>query len=570
MDYLTLKKHCSELEQELKDKPLITRAFAVPGHGFCLKLKRKGLAEYFIFQLEQAIQGCRLSTEAQEKESSPVFVRQLNRLLADGRIVSVSLYADEGNLKFDRVVKIQIAVVDRYFGSRTDYFLICEFTGRIANIFLTDSSLVIIDRFTQTANNETNQPYKLPDSDYQINPFSADVEDLSGIFNTDPSGWIDKIGGFSPIVAKELAFRTSKHKSVSALAKTMLELVKQIETSDSTRAVVKDGKLKALCCFKPGFVKDAQIHEFKKVGDALEYVENEIYGKKRFKIKQQKVLAYFYKEIESCRKLIAKQHKLIDKYASADELAKKGNLLVANIYRIPERSKFAEVEDWETGEKIKFELDPNKSLSAQAQRFFDRAKKYKRGVLKVKKRIQSLEADLNWLDEQVWLTKNAEKEVDLPEVGRKKLQKQQKGNKGNNKSSRKKRKHLFKPVLVINNSSYYVGRNGRQNEIITFEIAGKKDRWFHANDVPGAHVILKKHQGEIEDIDVERGAILAAWFSFARESSKVAVDTTEVMRVKKIPGGGPGRVSYTHQKTLFVNPRCAIELLGHKNRKDSC
>ncbi|MDN5280450.1 MAG: hypothetical protein PWR01_4415, partial [Clostridiales bacterium] len=86
--------------------------------------------------------------------------------------------------------------------------------------------------------------------------------------------------------------------------------------------------------------------------------------------------------------------------------------------------------------------------------------------------------------------------------------------------------------------------------------------WFHANDVPGAHVILKKPDGEIEEKDLLRGALLAAWFSFARQSSKVAVDTTQVAHVKKIPGGGPGRVSYTHQNTLYVNPQQAAELVA--------
>ena len=567
MDYLTLKKHCGELQNELEDKPLITRAFSIPGHGFCLKLKRKSKKDCFVFQLEQAIQGCRISDQAQEKENSSLFVRQLNRLVSDGRIITVSLYSDEAALKFDRVVKIHIVVIDRYFGNRTDYFLICEFTGRIANVFLTDSKSVIIDRFTQTANNETGQLYKLPDSDYQLNLLEASPEDLKKVFATDPSSWKDKIGGFSPIIAKELAFRTLKQKSIDALANNLLQIVKEIKSGKAAWVAIKDDKLKAICSFKPGFVKDGQIIQFNKVGEAFEFVEKKIYGKKRFEIKQQKVLAYFEKEIKSCRQLIEKQHKLLDKYSSADVLAKKGNLLVANIYRIPERSEFAEIEDWETGEKIKFNLDPNKSLASQAQKLFDRSKKYKRGVLKVEKRIESLQADIKWLDEQIWLTQSAEKEVDLPEVGRKKIQKQQKGN---NKSARKRRKRLFKPVLVKNNCSYYVGRNGRQNEIVTFEIAGKKDRWFHANDVPGAHVILKKHQGEIEYIDVECGAVLAAWFSFARQSSKVAVDTTEAMRVKKIPGGGPGRVFYTHQNTLFVNPRRAIELLGIESGKDSC
>ena len=110
-------------------------------------------------------------------------------------------------------------------------------------------------------------------------------------------------------------------------------------------------------------------------------------------------------------------------------------------------------------------------------------------------------------------------------------------------------------MVEKDNCRFFVGRNCRQNDILTFQIAKKGDWWFHANDVPGSHVILKKLEGQITEDDIYRGAVLAAWFSFARDSSKVAVDNTDVAFVKKIPGGGPGRVSYTHQKTMFVNPQ---------------
>ncbi|EKD81087.1 MAG: fibronectin-binding A protein [uncultured bacterium] len=80
--------------------------------------------------------------------------------------------------------------------------------------------------------------------------------------------------------------------------------------------------------------------------------------------------------------------------------------------------------------------------------------------------------------------------------------------------------------------------------------------------MPGAHVILRKAEGEVTENDLHRGALLAAWFSFARSSSKVPVDCADVAHVKRIPGGGPGRVSYTHQRTLLVNPSAAETLLA--------
>ena len=74
-------------------------------------------------------------------------------------------------------------------------------------------------------------------------------------------------------------------------------------------------------------------------------------------------------------------------------------------------------------------------------------------------------------------------------------------------------------------------------------------------------MILKKPEGEVTEQDLLRGAVLAAWFSFARESGKVSVDATEVANVKRIPGGMPGRVSYTRQHTIVVDPGQAKSLL---------
>ena len=71
--------------------------------------------------------------------------------------------------------------------------------------------------------------------------------------------------------------------------------------------------------------------------------------------------------------------------------------------------------------------------------------------------------------------------------------------------------------------------------------------------MPGAHIILKKIEGEIQKEDIMTGARLAAINSFAKNSSKVAVDYTDASNVKRIPNGGLGQVSYTNQRTIVVD-----------------
>ena len=100
---------------------------------------------------------------------------------------------------------------------------------------------------------------------------------------------------------------------------------------------------------------------------------------------------------------------------------------------------------------------------------------------------------------------------------------------------------------------------------MTFKIAQPRDLWFHTKDIPGSHVILRSNGSIPADVDMEKAAHLAAWFSKARESANVPVDYTERRNVKKPAGAKPGFVIYEKQKTLRVTPADAsrIDALLH-------
>ncbi len=108
-----------------------------------------------------------------------------------------------------------------------------------------------------------------------------------------------------------------------------------------------------------------------------------------------------------------------------------------------------------------------------------------------------------------------------------------------------------------------VGRNSRQNDSVTFERARPHDLWLHARGVPGAHVIIKTEGRPVPDATLQAAASLAAYYSAARGSTSVAVDVTEVRRVKRLKGGGPGLVTYSDERTLHAPPRSAEEFNPH-------
>jgi len=119
----------------------------------------------------------------------------------------------------------------------------------------------------------------------------------------------------------------------------------------------------------------------------------------------------------------------------------------------------------------------------------------------------------------------------------------------------KRRKRAPLEYLTPSGSRILVGRSPIENADLTFRVARPNDLWFHAQKIPGAHVILQRDdRTEPTDADLDTAASLAAYFSKARTSSKVPVDYTLRKHVRKQKDAPPGLVWYTHPQTRFVRP----------------
>ncbi|MCP9926501.1 NFACT family protein [Cyanobium sp. CH-040] len=107
-----------------------------------------------------------------------------------------------------------------------------------------------------------------------------------------------------------------------------------------------------------------------------------------------------------------------------------------------------------------------------------------------------------------------------------------------------------------------VGRNHRQNEWIAFRQARRGDLWFHAQELPGSHVVLKSSEAPAMDSDLQCAADLAAHFSRGRANGRVPVVMVPVEELQRIPGAAPGTVRHRGGEVIWGEPERALNLLA--------
>ena len=119
----------------------------------------------------------------------------------------------------------------------------------------------------------------------------------------------------------------------------------------------------------------------------------------------------------------------------------------------------------------------------------------------------------------------------------------------------RKRKRRMLELRTPRGSRVVVGRSPVENADLTFRVARPNDLWFHAQNTPGAHVILSRDdRGGVPEEDLEIAASLAAFYSKGQKGASTPVDYTQRKHVRKQRDAPPGLVWYTHAKTILAQP----------------
>ena len=121
----------------------------------------------------------------------------------------------------------------------------------------------------------------------------------------------------------------------------------------------------------------------------------------------------------------------------------------------------------------------------------------------------------------------------------------------------RQQQHTPQPLEIRSPSglSIQVGRNHRQNEWISLRQARSGDLWFHAQECPGSHVVLKSSAALAEEDDLQLACDLAAYFSRARGNVRVAVVMVAIEQLQRIAGAAPGTVRHSGGEVRWGDPQ---------------
>ncbi|PJF24842.1 MAG: hypothetical protein CUN53_15795 [Phototrophicales bacterium] len=240
-----------------------------------------------------------------------------------------------------------------------------------------------------------------------------------------------------------------------------------------------------------------------------------------------------------------------------ERLRQSGELILAYQYAIqPGQTELRAQYDPDQPE-LTIALDSNMTPLENAQRYFERYNKAKRALEDVPGLIAQTEQDLAFLEQ---LDTDLTLAGSYPEIDEVQAALQAKGL-WRGKPLAKASSSKTVPLRVVTAEGFviWVGRNSRQNEIVTFDKASPDDWWLHARGVPGAHVIIKADGRKVPESVFEQAAGLAAYYSAKRQEAKVEVDVTLRKHVRKLRGASPGMVTYRNEETRSSIPRSKEE-----------
>jgi predicted ribosome quality control (RQC) complex YloA/Tae2 family protein len=266
-------------------------------------------------------------------------------------------------------------------------------------------------------------------------------------------------------------------------------------------------------------------------------------------MRHKKYLQRVLKQIER-NKDIEKKH---------EEAVLKGNLLITNKIRIkPHQSKVTLKNIYsDTSKDIEIKLNPKKTVVENANIYFNKYKDIAGIKGKWDMRRQTTLSDFKDIEK---LENELNRTTDINKINRIKeqLTAMHLIQDGSAKVSQVQNllKYSFNRLVIENVWEIFIGKSGKNNDLLTFSFAHKWDIWLHAQGVPGSHVIIRipnKNTNPPRTV-IEKAAQITAWHSKAQHSGLVPVIYTYVKYVHRIRKADPGTVSVQNEKVIFVKP----------------
>lgn len=512
-----------------------------------------------------------IDTPPENPATPPAFSMLLRKHLEGGRIAQIEQYS------LDRIALLSIDTRGEGGVIITKYLTV-ELMGKHSNIILTHDN-IIIDAIKRIGIGTSRQRQILPKMEYTYPPgqlrldlLTTPVPDFITTLTTTHMGLVTKgivsTGiGIGPITAREIVWRAGLPVDMTvdklddgdlmALREAMESMIAHFASglSSPTVMVSSDNGLSGITSFPLEHLgQKSTPHYFSTMSEAVLFADS---LSRTQRLPEQALLLKLVADETS--RLTRKQNILTQEETdaiAADESREYGDLLMANLYNIPSGAAHITLpnlyRDSPDDNQVTINLDTRLSPLENARAYYTKYNKLKRAQESLREQLIQCAQDMTYLDSISVALEHASLAAELLDIRLELI------SAGYIKPLGKRRMPTPPSMpLTIKTSeglTILVGKNNRQNDIVTFKQSQPNDFWFHTKDIPGSHVILRTGTQEPSQSAIETAANLAAYYSKAGQSTKVPVDYTKRRYVKKPSGSKPGFVIYDHQHTIYVTP----------------
>lgn len=532
-----------------------------------LQFRKKGFVKRLLISIKSGVSRiCFSEIKLENPEKPPMFCMLFRKYFSAARLTSVS---QKG---FERLIELAFEATNE-MGDRVGLKILVELIGNSSNVVLVDEKGKIMDALRRSdisLNKRLIQPgasYLYPESQDKLDIRDCEIDEIVDKIRMRrelllSKALLDTIGGISPLVAREIVFKSGINDNVVGeisdfdIIKNEIEKYKKAILVGTPFMLKRDGvpfEFSYIDISQYGSTYEKEVFEsYSELLDAF-YLEKERVQQK------DRITGEVTKLVNNCleranKRLVIRTQELEDT-KTREELRIKGELIKANIGIIKTGQSNITVQNFydENLSEIKIKLDPALNPQNNAAKYFKEYKKKSVAANTLKNLIIDDKNEIDYLNSVLDSLSRCETTADLAEI---KSELKLSGYiKHNPKEKKQKEKRTsFLEYKSVEGYTIIVGKNNIQNDLITTKMASKKDIWFHTKDIHGSHVVVFSGGNEISEETIVFAATLAARNSKASKSSKIPVDYTPIKYVKKPSGAKPGMVIYTTNKTVFVTP----------------
>ena len=498
----------------------------------------------------------------------PMFCMLLRKHLTGGRLQEIQQPPAE------RSVSLIFDCTDE-MGIPCRKSLILELMGRNSNLILTGAEGRILDCLRRVDFEMSEQRQVLPGLFYRDPPRQdkripqeTDEAEIAVLLSAaEPGRRLDQwllgtFAGISPLIARELCFRftgaTDTPLTGLSLPALAAFLAAQFASMDSfTPVLLLRGGVPAEFSYREilqygDFMEETRCGSFSQLLDRF-YTQTD--RAERMRQKSQTLRKTVTTLHERVLRKLELQRRERDSTLNREQLRRMGDIVTANLHAITRGQALLRAENFYEADAplIEIPLKPELSPQQNAAKFYKEYAKAKTAEKILTQQLAQGEAEAEYLAAVLDELSRAESEADLAEI-------RQELEAGGylRPADRKKQPKLppSKPMEFVSGDGYhiFVGRNNRQNDQLSMKTARKDDLWLHIQKFHGTHVIIACAGVRPPDRTVTEAAMLAAFYSQAKNGQNVPVDVTHVRNLRKPSGAKPGVVVYDRYQTVIVTP----------------